>query len=406
MLKIFHITPHLGGGVGAVLLNWLSYDKGNSHTIASLDTANQKSLEVCRKNNIEIFSKMPHTLILSKIQEADITVIHFWNHPLLYDFLIREELPPARVIFWAHIKGETPPYVFNDKLFEYADEFIFTTPLSGKYVPKGKRYQTITSTSGIEKFCTIKKQPHDNYVAGYVGTVDYAKMHPEFVSVLSKTNADNIIVTGGDKEKEIAKGADSRFVFTGKVVNPEEIYSQLDVFTYLLNPNHYGTAEQVIQEALACGLPIVVLNNECEKSLVVHNQTGLIANDLNEFVEYVNKLKTDLPLRERLSGNARKYAMENFSLKHLAEEWNGVFEKIIQKAKTPKHWEKDKPQYDSFDVFLESLGSCANIFLNKSDEELSEILKQTNWSSENKGTPKQYFSYLKGERLAKLLTLY
>ena len=34
---------------------------------------------------------------------------------------------------------------------------------------------------------------------------------------------DKIIVAGGDNEKEISKNADSRFIFTGKVKETEEI---------------------------------------------------------------------------------------------------------------------------------------------------------------------------------------
>ena len=40
MVIVLHITPHLGGGVGSVLLNYINYDLKNStneHTIATLD---------------------------------------------------------------------------------------------------------------------------------------------------------------------------------------------------------------------------------------------------------------------------------------------------------------------------------------------------------------------------------
>ena len=40
------------------------------------------------------------------------------------------------------------------------------------------------------------------------------------------------------------------FVFTGLVENVVPIYEQLDVLGYPLNPNHYGTGEQVIREAM------------------------------------------------------------------------------------------------------------------------------------------------------------
>ena len=44
MNDILHITPHLGGGVGKVLLNWIISDSKNHHEIATLDFANEKSI--------------------------------------------------------------------------------------------------------------------------------------------------------------------------------------------------------------------------------------------------------------------------------------------------------------------------------------------------------------------------
>ena len=55
MKKIFHITPHLGGGVGKVLLNWVTKDKNNCHEIATLDYANENAIRMCADNNIALF---------------------------------------------------------------------------------------------------------------------------------------------------------------------------------------------------------------------------------------------------------------------------------------------------------------------------------------------------------------
>lgn len=405
-MRILHITPHLGGGVGAVILNWVTFDKNNEHKIITLDYANDNALKICKQNNIELYSQIYVEKIKKIIELNDIVLIHFWNHPLLYDFLMHHELPPCRIIFWAHVAGKEPPYVFNDKLFSYCDKFVLTTQMSLNYIDDKSNVATIISTNGVEKFANIEKIPHKNYVAGYVGTVDFAKMHPQFVQALSKTNADKIIVAGGDKENEISQNADERFIFTGKVDNVLDIYKQLDVFAYLLNPTHYGTAEQVLQEAMATGIVPIVLNNECEKNIVKHKKTGLVANDLNEFVEYVNLLKVDVELRNKLSNNARKYAIETFSLQKMTDEWDKVFEEVMLIKPYKRSWIKEKDNYDSFDIFLESLGKYANLFKDKNDEEIRKLLKDPRWSSGSKATPKQYYKYLQGEKLASIVKLY
>ena len=405
MTNILHITPHLGGGIGTVLLNWLSYDKSNSHTVVTLDYANEFGINICRENRIELFSQIPVKDILSKIQNADITVIHFWNHPLLYDFLIRNPLPKSRTIFWFHVSGAKPPYVFNKKLFDICDRFVFTTPISYYYVQNNPKLACILSTGGAEKFNNIKHKKHNGYTISYIGTVDYVKMHPDYVKTITKTNADKIIVAGGDNEKEIFKNADRRFDILGKINDITPVLEQTDVFAYLLNPNHYGTAEQVLQEVMTSGIVPVVLNNPCEASLVKHFETGLIANNLDEYVEYINRLKNDVELRTKLSENAKEYAKNEFSLKHLTNEWQNLFDEVLKSDKTEKIWKTSNPNLTSYDIFLESLGEYSAIFKNKTKEELKQILKQPEWSSKTKATPYQYYDFLGGDELKKLLSL-
>ena len=179
-------------------------------------------------------------------------------------------------------------------------------------------------------------------------------MHPKYVQTLCKTNGDKFIIVGGNKEKEISKSADSRFIFTGKVPDIKPYISKMDVFGYLLNPKHFGTAEQAIQEAFACGVVPVVLNNKCEKSLIIHNETGLIAKNLEEYVKYINLLKEDSALFQKLRENGKKYAREHFSLENLNNSWNKVFDDLMKVQKTKKVWRTSRKIQNSYDVFLEA----------------------------------------------------
>ena len=58
------------------------------------------------------------------------------------------------------------------------------------------------------------------------------------------------------------------FRFTGFVENVVKLYEQMDVFGYPLNPNHFGTGEQALREAMFVGLPIVAFENPCEKEII------------------------------------------------------------------------------------------------------------------------------------------
>ena len=60
-IKILHITPHLGGGVGKVLLNYISEAKKNKRyhfKIALLEYANDNAKSVSKKINLDLFDKM------------------------------------------------------------------------------------------------------------------------------------------------------------------------------------------------------------------------------------------------------------------------------------------------------------------------------------------------------------
>lgn len=401
--KILHLTPHMGGGVGTVLLNWFRYKNNhNQNIVVTLDYANEEAKSICKKQDIELYSEPSNEKIMELIKETDIVLMHFWNHPLLYDFIVKNELPSSRLVIWSHISGFDVPNTISEKILNYPDKFVYTTPISKEI----KENLAILSTGGIEHLKNVNNIEHEGFIVGYIGTVDYAKMHPKYVQTLSKTNADKFIIVGGNKEKEISKSADSRFIFTGKVPDIKPYISKMDVFGYLLNPKHFGTAEQVLQEALACGVVPVVLNNKCEKSLIIHNETGLVANDLDEYVKYINLLKEDKKTFIRLKENGKKYALEHFSIENLNNSWNKVFDDLMKVQKTKKVWKSSRKIQNSYDIFLESLGSFDKIFMLKSDNDLREILKQSNWQSDSKGTPKQYYKFLKGNELERLLNLY
>src|SRR5271157_4314939 len=160
MKNILHITPHLGGGVGRVILNYLesvNENPCNRHRVMCLDYANEKAIAFLTIHSLPFADKMSLKLpaLLEEISKADLVLIHWWNHPLLYALLVRETLPLSRIIFWSLISGYYPPYVFSRPAIDYPDIFVFTTPISletreisALSEEKKKKLRVIWSTGG------------------------------------------------------------------------------------------------------------------------------------------------------------------------------------------------------------------------------------------------------------------
>jgi len=399
--NIFHITQHLGGGVGKVLLNYLSKVKdcpSFKHKIVCLDYANQNALEVAKNVGVSLFDNMSEKKgeVHDMIADSDIVLIHCWNHPLLYDFLVREQLPPCRLIMWGHNSGFNPPAIYTDKILSYPDLFVFTTPLSHKIKEvrnlseeRKKSLRVVWSTGGVEHVKSVKPMPHTGFNVGYIGTVDYCKMHPDFLNICSQINIPDVkfIVCGGPTQKELKQeverlGIGGKFNITGSVKNIKEYLSLFDVFGYPLNPDHYGTCDQTLQESMAAGVVPVVLANHMESYMVKDEVTGIVAKDKDEYIKAIYNLYHNSDLRNDLSRNAKEYAINTFSLEKLAHEWEKIFDEVLGFPKTIKKWgnSKSDSEISHTDVFLESLGDYGEDFVfyynAQSDEEKNKAIKK------------------------------
>jgi glycosyltransferase involved in cell wall biosynthesis len=423
--KILHIVPHLGGGVGKVLLSYLAETKKNSifsHQVASLDYANENASLIIKNLGLKLSDKMSgkKEQLKKQIAKTDIVIIHWWNHPLLFDFLVREELPLCRLIMWSHISGFNPPAVFTKKLLEYPDKFVFVTPISFdtkevKALSKKqkKELQVILATSNIEHIKSLKIKKHSGFNVGYIGTVDYAKLHKNFISMCSKINIPNVkfIICGGPNEKEMREqverlGISDKFNFTGQIYDIKKYLSVFDIFGYPLSPNHYGACDQTLIESMAAGVAPVVLKNRMEKFMVPNGKVGIVAENETEYVRAIETLSKDKKIIASLSQNAKEHVAKIFSTEKMARDWENIFKETMIIPKTEKVWKinKKNPQISAADVFLESLGNYGKNFLlykntcniskkRASIQNIKKMAKLPSWQSKTKATAHHYFSF-------------
>lgn len=119
---------------------------------------------------------------------------------------------------------------------------------------------------------------------------------PEFFVRIAGTECRNLVAAPG---LELA----------GFVPDLEELYSHS---SFSLCPLIGGTGQQIkIVEAMAHGVPVITLSNVSASSPVVHKVNGFIADNAEEFANYVIFLHKDRDLCRELGEAARQTVFEN-----------------------------------------------------------------------------------------------
>jgi glycosyltransferase involved in cell wall biosynthesis len=317
-MKILHVVPHLGAGIGTVVTGWLG--KVKDHRIISLDYINDKAKKALTELNIggrENLQWARH-VALEEMEQADIVLVHYWDHPLLAE-LFSKEIPACRLAFWCHKNYDVP-----GKAVSYPDRFFDTSPIQGHGAH-------IWSCGNMERFLEIQPKPHKGFNVGYCGTVDYKKMHPLFPQMCNEIAARitevRFTIVGENKLPQITMmaGFGDRFTFTGKVDDVAPYLAEMDVFFYPLRSDHFGTGEQVLGESMAAGVVPVTMDNPCERLIIKHGENGFRGRTEADAIELVHCLYNNPFLRGEMSEHARQSARRIYNIDNMIDKWNGVF---------------------------------------------------------------------------------
>lgn len=321
-MKILHITAHMGGGIGTVISSWLSQRPG--HTVACLDYLNDKYKAESYVRDYGIFGNMlkEPSFLVSLIEQYDIVVVHYWDSPFLRK-LFSYSLPESRMVFWCH-----KVFMPEPDALAYPDKIIGTSPIQS--FP-----EYIWSTGDMQRFLSLKPVPHDGFNVGYIGTVDYKKMHPEFIDMCLAADIPDahFYVIG---ENKIGGKIGKKFTFTGKVDDVAPYLARLDVLGYPLRRNHYGTCEQVIGEAMCAGVVPVCLNNDAESTIIDHEENGFLAVDEADYIRKIEYLARHRVRLKAMSERSRIDGAKIYSIDRMVWLWDEIFGQMMLKEKTFK----------------------------------------------------------------------
>jgi len=130
------------------------------------------------------------------------------------------------------------------------------------------------------------------------------------------------VIVGDGSERPWLSQNLQRADFTG-VLSGEALanaYANMDAFVF---PSQTDTFGNVILEAMASGVPVVVSNEGGPKYLVVPGKNGFVARTEGDFVDAAIDLRSNPDLRERMASHARAAAM--------LHSWDSVFENVYSR---------------------------------------------------------------------------
>ncbi|EFG76385.1 glycosyltransferase, group 1 family protein [Mycobacterium parascrofulaceum ATCC BAA-614] len=168
--------------------------------------------------------------------------------------------------------------------------------------------------------------PHGKPIVGFVGRLAPEKHVERLVPLAARDDVQLVIVGDGVDRKKLQKAMPTA-VFTGALYGDElaAAYASMDVFVH---PGEHETFCQVVQEALASGLPVIAPDAGGPRDLVTPWRTGLLLG-VDEFEAKLPAAVTHLiDQRQRYALAARRSVLGR-SWPVICDELLGHYEAVL-----------------------------------------------------------------------------
>lgn len=327
-----------------------SRDGASSHRIVSLCQVEAGALRIAADAGLAVLVAPTAAVLDRELRTADILHVHYWHTPELVAFM-RGAVAPSRVLLWSDVPGDTPPHLLPRALMDWADvtvasgPYTLTLPVFTDLDEETRRARTamIFDTPDFSRLHGVTPRRHETFNVGYIGTVDFVKMHPDYVAMSAAIAIPDVrfIVCGSGNgfaqlQQQAARcGARDRFELRGYVEDVRSLFEVLDVFGY---PIVHSSAELVLQEAMFAGVPPVILARSGAQCVVRDGDTGLVVNGPEEYSRAVEWLYHRPDERRRLSVNAADYARRVFGAGRAADALNVVYARMMTRPKKARRW--------------------------------------------------------------------
>lgn len=413
-MRVLFITPHLGGGVGKAIIGLCTGLQAKAEEFQTdilllekpekpeiVDSAKGKGINVILKESFAECSDL--------IEQADVVIFNWWDHPLAARFLYEFPDIPCRLVIWSHINGCHYPYL-NYSFLDRFDYTFFTSSYSYQnscfsFEQKRKLQDKSTIVYGSgdynpDKITRNRQKKREGFRIGYAGTLSYSKISEDFVNYLdaflAKNEESEVYLAGDpdqDLEADILKSTFAdRYHVTGYLKDMEEFWEKIDIFSYLLTDSHFGTTENVILEAMAHEIPVVCMDGGVERAIIRNGENGVLVRDKEEFLLEMDRLTHDDAHRARI-GRIAKKSVYRFSQVQNVITFMRHIKKVMKKDKC-LHGFSDVIGDCPYQWFLTFTGEDKSVFESRNKESMLALCKKKRiYLSRTKSSPFQFTKY-------------
>lgn len=168
--------------------------------------------------------------------------------------------------------------------------------------------------------------PHGKPIVGFVGRLAPEK-HVERLAGLAAGGSVQLVIVGEGVDRDKLQSAMPTAVFTGALYGDElaAAYASMDVFVH---PGEHETFCQVVQEALASGLPVIAPDAGGPRDLVTPWRTGLLLG-VNEFEARLPEAVAHLLAERARYAPAARRSVVGRSWSVICDELLGHYEAVL-----------------------------------------------------------------------------
>jgi glycosyltransferase involved in cell wall biosynthesis len=339
---VLHLIHCLAPGGAARAALELAVHSESPSTILSLTPARSVMLAEARAMDVAVVDYSSMADLLARIDAADIVLVHTWNTPELFGLLIGQ-LPPVRLSIWVHIAGRAVPQVVPGIIVQRADAVVATSERSLAHIRDAAtggpiEPRVILPLRNLDAFSNVARRRSERYRVAYVGALDGHKLHADVIAQIARIDAPGLRFTFiGDGPWRTALGrqaaessAADAIAFCGWVGDMPAALADVDVLAVPMP----GSADLAIMEAMAAGIPPVILSPEGTSDLVTDGVDGIVTERHDQFIAALSALGCDARRRKFLGAAARATAMTRFDPRHTARAFDALWEAMLN---LPKH---------------------------------------------------------------------
>jgi glycosyltransferase involved in cell wall biosynthesis len=290
---------------------------GNSVTNANLKSVCPTGYE----EDPELIPKVWESLHISNLFEEagkyEIIHNHFDFLPLTYTGMTSTEVITT-------IHGFSSPGILP--VYRKYDNRVYYVSISDSDRAPDLHY-VATVHHGI-KIDQFKFQPKPNDYLLFFGRIHPDKGAHDAIEIARVCNK-KLIIAGIIQDQSYFKKYVKPHLKTESVeyigsVGPKRRNSLLGNAKALLHPIHFDEPFGLsVIESMACGTPVIAFNRGSMPELLREGQNGFLVSNVEEAAEAVGRLENI----ERT--DCRKYVIKNFTVEHMVDDYEKVYEKIL-----------------------------------------------------------------------------